>query len=735
MVSTPRPEIPSPARDRPIRIAIAGNPNSGKSSLFNELTGTSQSVGNYPGVTVECKEGRARCPEGDLHVTDLPGTYSLTAYSLDERVARNHIIEERPDIVVDVVDAANLERNLYLTTQLMELDLPLVLALNMIDVAKRAGLDVDTEKLSAMVGVPVVPTVAVKGEGVEALIEACVAVASGDSGLAHPLDYGHGVEDVIRELTTVVEKADGVPADYSPRWLAVKLLEGDPEVERVLRAEVTDFPTLSEAARRGASRIASHFREEAFTIIPERRYGFASGVVKRCVTRTGKAKQDVTDRIDGVVCHRFLGPLILVAVVYALFLAVFKVADEWPWLFGRSPTAWVEWLFQQAARGIEPLSETAPLLHSLLADALIGGVGSVMSFIPLIAVLFLFIAFLEDSGYIARVAFIMDRLLRAFGLQGKSILALIVAGGLGGGGCAVPGVMATRTLREEKDRLITILVVPFMNCGAKMPLYLMLIAAFFAARRAEMLLLLWAISWAFTLILAFLLRRFVIRGEQNPFVMELPAYHLPTAKGLVLHAWERTWLYIKKAGTIILAVNVVLWVLMTFPRPPKAETADFEARRAEASAAPETSAALNSIENEWNARRLRGSVAGLLGRGFASVSRFAGFDWRDNIALIGGFAAKEVVVGTLGTAYAMGDVDPEGSRTLSDRLRADPGWSRLRAFAMMIFVMVYAPCMATLAVIRRETGSWRWPLFALTYTTAVAFVAAVAVYQVGALFP
>ncbi len=848
----------------PLRIAIAGNPNSGKTSLFNGLTGTVQSVGNYPGVTVELKGGKARRGGREIRITDLPGTYSLTAYSLDELVARNHIIEERPEVVVDVVDATNLERNLYLTTQLMELDIPLVIALNMIDVAKHNGLSIDVEKLSAMLGAPVVPTVAVRGKGSGALLDACLETSGTRRGLAYQLDYGHGVEEVIRDLTRFLERLPGIPAVVPRRWLAVKLLEGDPEVEKSLREALEDFAPLQAVVERSIGRIASHFREEAYSVIPERRYGFASGVVKRCVHRTGEARQDVTDRIDAVVCHRFIGPLILVSVVYGLFLSIFKVADEWPWLLGRSPTGWVEWFFEFLTGLVEPLADSAPLLHSLLADGVIAGVGGVMSFVPLIAVLFMMVAFLEDSGYIARVAFIMDRVLRTFGLQGKSILALIVSGGLGGGGCAVPGVMATRTLREEKDRLLTILVVPFMNCGAKMPLYLMLIAAFFAWRRAEMLLLLWAISWVVTLGVAWVLRRVLIRGEQTPFVMELPAYHLPTLKGVLLHAWERTWMYIKKAGTIILVVNLILWALMFFPRLPEKKVERFETRQETAEAAMVASleeagerakegidwtaflddpanrerieameAAIReargkkgvkrlsalralqeeggevfpvarvlsdlerrealeeerdklratleadpadmqsrealapvdasleqieehlaatdpaavraarafrtfrdvsaTVENEKNALQLRNSVAGVLGRGLATVSRVAGFDWRDNIALIGGFAAKEVVVGTLGTAYAMGDVDPEEPRTLSERLREDPGWTPLRAFAMMIFVMLYAPCFVTLAVMRRETNSWRWPIFSTTFNTIVAFVLAVLVYQGGLL--
>lgn len=847
---------------RPLRVAIAGNPNAGKTSLFNAITGASQSVGNYPGVTVELKEGRASLDGLRFHVVDLPGTYSLTAYSLDERVARNHIIQERPDVVIDVVDASNLERNLYLTTQLMELDIPLVVALNMIDVAKRGGLSIDAEAMAEMLAAPVVPTVAFKGQGVENVLRACEATA-GQRGLARRLDYGHGVEEVIRELTGALEGAESLPERLPRRWLAIKLLEGDPEAARILRASSRAWRELLVRVDKGVADIEAHFREDAVTVIPERRYGFASSVVKRCVTRRERAGRDLTDRIDAVVCHRIVGPLLLFAVVYGLFAIVFRLADEWPWLFGRSPTGWVEWLFATLAGALEPLAEVSPLLHSVVVDAVLGGVGAVVGFVPIIAALFLFIAFLEDSGYIARVAFIMDRVLRVFGLQGKSILALIVGGGLGGGGCAVPAVMATRTLREEKDRLVTMLVVPLMNCGAKMPLYILLIAAFFASWKAEMLFLMWGLSWVVCLVTALLLRRFVVRGLQTPFVMELPAYHMPTLKAVLLHAWERTWMYLKKAGTVILAVNVVLWAMMTFPglseertdafrdrdagaeaemlasvspagKEEKASWASFldvrenrarvESQRAKIMEARELeegeeraravenlleeggrafrlarlvlaleqredlhsrrqrlaraleadpggiedrereaalAAALHrvdrflddadpgartaaeafrrfreterSIADERRTAELRASLAGRIGTTLTSVSRAAGFDWRDNVALLGGFAAKEVVVGTLGTAYAMGDADPVHPQGLSARLRQNPDWSPLKAFALMLFVMIYSPCFATIAVIYKETASLRWPLFAMAYTTVLAFLLATAVYQLGGL--
>lgn len=711
-------------------IAIAGNPNAGKTSLFNHLTGTTQSVGNYPGVTVECKEGIARYDGRRIRVVDLPGTYSLTAYSQEELVARNFIIENGSDLVVDVVDASNLERNLYLAIQIMEMGAPLVLALNMVDVAKRRGFNLDHEKLSELLGIPVVPTVGNRGTGVKELLRQCVEAIDGQVPvLPRPVTYGHEVDDVVDTLAETLEAVPELGARYGPRWIAVKLLEEDPEVEKLVRELAgEEAESILEAARQAIYAIERHCGDACSTVIAERRYGYAAGIMQECMTLTGEARQLATDRIDTVVCNRFLGPVILVAVVAALFFAVFRISTEWawiPWLDGwYSPVEWVEWQFEQLRAATDGLEPGAPMLHSLLSDALIAGVGGVLSFVPLIFTMFFFISALEDSGYIARVAFILDRVLQTFGLQGKSILAMIVSGGLGAGGCAVPGVMATRTLREEKDRLITMLVAPFMNCGAKLPVYAMLIAAFFPQHRARMMLLLWAFSWVVALCAAWVLRKFVIRGEQTPFVMELPPYHMPILRSLFLHTWERTWVYIKKAGTIILAINVLLWALMYFPRFPETAQPEVSLQTAEAPAATEA---------ERAAQALAHSFAGRFGRTLEPVTQYAGFDWRTNIALVGGFMAKEVIVGTLGTVLAMGDVSPGQAESLSGRLAQDPAWDSLKAFALMVFVMVYAPCFVCIAVIRRESGSWAWAVFSTVYSTAIAFVLAVLIYQGGSL--
>lgn len=710
-----------------IRIAIAGNPNAGKTSIFNFLTGASQQVSNYPGVTVERKEGIARYGDHRIMVVDLPGTYSLTAYSREEVVARHFIVEEKPELVVDVVDASNLERNLYLTVQLMEMRVPMAIALNMVDIAEKRGFVINVERLSLLLGVPVVGTVGNKGRGVYKLLKTCVeSLGDGARIVPKPVTYGHEVDQEIDDLGEIVAQLPAVAAKYPPRWIAVKLIEADEEVTAEVRELCgADYDKLAPRVERAARAIAAHFDDDAGTIIAERRYGFAAGAYKECVTFKGEARRHITDKIDAVVCNRYLGPLIMLGVVTALFFWVFKLSDEWtwiPWFGGQvSPTGLMVWLFEQLSYLVGGLEARAPMLHSLVDDGIIQGVGGVMSFVPLIFVMFLFISALEDTGYIARVAFILDRVMQTFGLQGKSILAMIVSGGLGAGGCAVPGVLATRTLREERDRLVTMMVAPLMNCGAKMPVYAMLIAAFFPDRRTGMMLLLWGISWLVALSAAWVLRRFVIRGEQTPFVMELPPYHVPVIRSVLKHTWERTWMYIRKAGTIILAINIVLWALMYFPRLPE-------------TAAANTAGETGNSPSEQRAAELAYSFAGRFGQTLEPLTSLAGFDWRTNIALVGGFAAKEVVIGTLGTAYSMGDVDPEEAQPLAERLRADPGWTPLKAFALMIFVMIYAPCLATVAVITRESGSWKWAVFATAYSTTVAFVLALLIYQVGGLF-
>ncbi len=706
------------------KIAIAGNPNSGKSCIFNNLTGSSQRVGNYAGVTVEFTEGTCKINDEKVTIVDLPGTYSLTAYSQEEVVSRDFIVNEKPDAIMVVLDASNLERNLYFAIQLIELNVPMIIALNMIDVVEKQGFDLDHKKMSELLGVKVVPTIASKGVGMDELKAACLQVIK-EQPKPKPLTYSHELEEALVPILDYLKKNPNFCPEYPQNWTAIKLFEKDQEImHRVEKS--TDADAIKATIEQAKEFLKKHSSEAPNTAVAEARYAIAHGVARDVKKRNELGQEILTGKIDAIVCHRIFGWITLVGVIYLLFWASFQLAGEINWIppiiteNAVSPMGFVEAVFEHLANWASASTWMGDDMKSLIVDGIIGGIGGVVGFAPLIFFIFLFISALEDSGYIARIAFILDRVLRHFGLQGKSILALIVSGGIAGG-CAVPGIMATRTLREEKDRLVTIMVAPMMNCGAKLPVYAMLIAAFFHEHEAGMMVLLMILSWAFALVSAAILRKFVIKGEQTPFVMELPIYHLPTARGVLLHTWSRTWSYLKKAGTILLAISVVMWAIMTYPK---------------------TEADPTLSEEQAQQVQTQNSIAGKIGTAIEPVTQLAGFDWRDNIALIGGLAAKEVVVGTLGIAYSMGEVDAEDSKALSNRVKAE--WSvldedgknrgPLKGFALIIFVMLYAPCVATLAVIKKETGSWKWTIFSTAYSTALGFVMAVLIYQIGGLF-
>jgi ferrous iron transport protein B len=728
-------------------IALAGNPNSGKSTLFNALTGARQRVGNYPGVTVEKKEGRYERSGIRLNIVDLPGTYSLTAYSPEEVVARDFLVDQRPALVVHIVDAANLERNLYLTLQFLELGVPVAIALNMIDVAEERGMRIEAEKLAQLLGVPVVPTVARSGKGKEALMEAAATAVKAHAPI-NPLfiSYGGDVDPVLTELGRRIQAAGFLAQRFPARWVALKYLEGDEQVRSL--GEKAD-PRLHAELEGAVARLADHLQVTADTypeaVIADQRYGFIKSVLKQGVITYTRdmSRLFLSDKIDKVVTQRFIGPLLMAAVVYGLYHFTFGISE--------APVAWVEGFFGWL-KGLAEVHLADGLLKSLITAGIIDGAGGVLGFTPLIMFMFFGISLLEDSGYLARVAYMLDRVFRAFGLHGSSVMAFVVSGGIAGG-CAVPGVMATRTLKSPRERLATLLTAPFMNCGAKLPVFALLVAAFFTRHEALVMLLITAVAWTGALLVAKLLRVTVIKGPSTPFVLELPPYRLPTLKGLLIHTWERTWQYIKKAGTVILAISILLWALMTFPRLPDATVAQFEEERAAVLAAAPAEIAVEiasagdeaepsaeaqavkerllAIDAEKASAALAHSLAGRLGRALESVSALAGFDWRTNIALVGGFAAKEVVVSTLGTAYSLGEVDPEASGPLSERLAAAPGWRPLTALSLIVFTIFYAPCFVAVVCIAREAGSWKWGAFSMVFNTLVAFLLAVLVFQVG----
>ncbi len=731
-------------------VALAGNPNSGKTTLFNELTGSRQHVGNYPGVTVEKKEGTYVLDGFRLHIVDLPGTYSLTAYSLEEVVARDFLVNQKPEVVINIVDASNLERNLYLAVQFLEMGIPICIALNMMDVAKKRGIKVDAEKLSSLLGVPVVPTVARTGRGKKELMQSAVEVVDENNETPSlKISYGSDIDQALSEMENEIAQNHFLTDTYQSRWIALKYMEND---EQILTLGKDANPALAEKLENTVRKVSHHLQNTLDTypeaMIADQRYGYIKSILKQGVIQHKYDQNRLysSDRIDKVLTNRFVGPLIMLAVIAALYHFTFTYSEL--------PVGWLESFFGWLGSVVSVILPDG-LLKSLIISGIIDGVGGVLGFVPLIMFMFFGIAILEDSGYLARVAFMLDRVFRIFGLHGSSVMAFIVSGGIAGG-CAVPGVMATRTLKSPRERLATLLTVPFMNCGAKLPVFALLIAAFFAKYEALIMFIITIGAWAGALLVAKLLRITVIKGTSTPFVMELPPYRMPTFKGLAIHTWERTWQYIKKAGTVILGLSIVLWAMMTFPGLPDSKVQEFDKlRQAEISSVPagivtELETAEEGVELSGAARDLkeklqvvdaaeaeaglRYSIAGRIGGALEVVSKWAGFDWRTNIALVGGFAAKEVVVSSLGTAYSLGEVDPEETGSLSDTLAQDPGWSPLVAIGLIIFTMFYSPCFVSVVCIARESGSWKWGAFAMAFNTVLAFVLAVLVFQIGSAF-
>lgn len=727
-----------------ILVALAGQPNCGKSTIFNMLTGIHQHIANFPGVTVEKKSGHYHDSGSRVEVVDLPGTYSLSSYSHEERIARDFILVERPEVVVVVVDASNLRRHLYFALQLREMNIPVVMCLNMTDVAKRRGISVDTAALSKLAGMPVVETVGVKGVGAAELKEAIRTIAAGKGHQPEPwqMAYPEAVEKMLATLTGEIGKHEHLTKDFPVRWLALRLLENDGR--RIVQHHTHDdkwkgILDLAESLRNGFA----GGEAEVSRLIAAGRCDVAARIDKDCVKGASHKRGTLSDKVDRLACNMFSGFITAAVCVYLLFTLTFKISDRWewiPWFDGEwtSLTGLFEWLFTDAISAATErfIAADSGALGSLVHEGIIAGVGGLMGFVPIIFVMFVFLAIIEDSGYIARIAFIFDQLMRVFGLQGQSVLPMIVGGGIMGG-CAVPGIMATRTMKDPKERLLTMMIVPFMNCGAKVPVYILLTAAFFAAHKDLVMWSLVFISWALALVAAFILSRTAIKGESAPFLIDLPAYHLPSIGSVLRSAGNRTWMYVRKAGTVILAVTVVIWAMMYFPRID-GEKYDMQRQAVEAQypqGGEELAEKLAEVDALEKHEGLSNSYAGRIGRALVPLSQFAGFNWRDNIALIGGFAAKEVVVSTLNTSYAMSPTYEEGDEEgeLSQKLAGMEGWSPLKAFALIIFVMIYAPCFVTVAVIYKETGSWRWALFSTAYSTAFAYVLAVGIYQIGSL--
>jgi ferrous iron transport protein B len=726
---------------QPIRVAVSGQPNCGKSTMFNAITGGQARVGNYPGITVDRLEGVYRENGREIHLVDLPGTYSLTSYSMEELVARNVIVDEHPDVVINMMDATALERSLYLAVQLMEIGAPLVLGLNMMDEVKRNGVTIDVARLSRLLGVPVVPCVARVGQGRKELMQAVAEVAARTRGQWTPirLSYGPDLDPILDRMTGGITDAHFLTDRHDARWVAVKYLENDEQVMTEGKAaSAAHHEALLALCAEAEAATRQHSATTPDAIIADWRYGFINGIIKQGVVRgSDELRRTNSDAIDRVVTHRLLGPLIMLAVLYLMFQVTFTL--------GAIPQNWIKSGFD-ALSGLAATYLPDGYLKSLIVSGIIGGVGSVIGFTPLICIMFAMLVFLEDLGYMARVAYMLDRVLRIFGLHGMSVMPLIMSGGIPGG-CAVPGVMCARTLRSPRERLATILTAPFMVCGAKTTAYLMLVAAFFPGDPTRAMFFIVLAAWGFVLLVSRLLRSTVIRGESTPFVMEIPPYRLPTLRGVLLHTWERVWQYVKKAGTVILAVSILMWAVMTFPELPGDTVARFDAEKAQIAATAKaehadadaaqlaelTGDATKAVDAAQNEAALKHSVAGRVSEALTPLTDLAGFPWQANIALIGAFAAKEVFVSTMATAYSMGDVDPEDAQSLSEKLAADPAWSLPAVLSVFAFMLLYTPCMVTVAVISREVG-WKWATFSVCGSLVFAFVVAVTIYQVGKVF-
>ena len=783
------------AENGQIRIALAGNPNCGKTTMFNNITGAKQHVGNYAGVTVEKKEGHTKFDGHELLFIDLPGTYSLTARSLDELVARNVIVNDNPDVIVNVLDASNLERNLYLAAQLLELEKPMVIALNMADVAEEMGIKYDLKKMAEMTGATIVSTVGRTNIGTKDLLEATISVAASQKAPGVTINYGDLLEGKISELVEALKQAGTIT--YPLRWIAVKLLEKDADViGKVMRFENT------EAVIEKAKAIREEIKDQVDldVVFQEYRHRFAVEVYNTCLTQAPTQLETRSDRYDKILTHRILGLPIFMVVMWLLFNFVNTV--------GAIPQGWIEDGFTALQAWVITVIPEGQL-QSLISDGIIAGVGAVLSFVPLILLLFLGISFLEDTGYMARAAFVIDRVMRACGLHGKSFIPLLL-----GFGCSVPSVMGARILDNYKDRMVTILITPFMSCSARLPVYTLFAAAFFPPEWAGTVVFgVYALGIVFGIVFAKIFRKYLFAGEAEPFVMELPPYHLPTLKATLTHMFERGIMYLKKAGTFILAASILVWFITTYPMDVeyskdydalhdqvaqtyemkdaetlahfgiatdeqkdqvneivdnmKSTVADATTQAEDAGeAAPEIEVEDDSeapelfndikdqneqlfpvawamyknsvnlddenqkIDEAQNSEKLEQSYAAMFGKAINPVLKPLGFDWKIGVSLVAGLAAKEVVVSTLGTIYAVGG-DTDHPQALTDYLQNDPHFTPLIALTLMLFILIYPPCIAALAVIKRETGSWKWMLFMFCYENAFAWIACFIFYNIG----
>jgi len=696
-----------------ITVALAGNPNSGKTTIFNNLTGANQHVGNFPGVTVEKKEGYLNYDGYNIKFVDLPGTYSLSAGSIDEVIARKFIIEDRPDVVIDIVDASNIERNLYLSTQISELGIPMIIALNMSDMSQKFGINIDHKYLSTLLNIPVIPTVGHKKKGMNNLLRTIIEISESrlESEPAR-VKYGKDFQGEISKLQDLIVQDSTAVNGLKPDWLALKLIEDDGEADDIFRQ-----------AQAGRDRLRALYGDEPASVITDKRYGFVSGACSEATSMTAERRHDISDSIDYLLIHPNFGLPIFAVLMWLVFHLTFTL--------GEKPMEGIEWMVGRLG-SLAATFIPAGLINSLITDGIIRGVGGVIVFLPNIMLLFLAIAILEDTGYMARAAFVMDRIMHKIGLHGKSFIPMLI-----GFGCTVPAYMSSRIIEDKTDRLVTMHVTNFMSCGARLPVYILIGGAFWPHDAGTVVFSIYALGIITAITMVKILRRTRFKGMSSPLVMELPPYRIPTLRSLFLHMWERSWLYLRKAGTIILGISIIMWFLMTFPKPNRYSQdynnlingAEKSYLAGEITGLEKDKLVVN-YENLMAAENLEYSIAGRLGRIIEPIIKPLGFDWRLGIAIISGLAAKEVVVSTMGTIYGVGKVD-EGSESLRQNLAGDPKYSKLIAYSFLVFILIYAPCLAAMAVFLRESGSFKEAVFQFSYTIFLAWGMSMVIYQGG----
>jgi ferrous iron transport protein B len=715
---------------RNIHVALVGNPNSGKTTLFNFASGSKEKVGNYPGVTVDSKEARYKQAGYSFSIIDLPGTYSLRSYSPEEIYLRNYIFDNKPDIILNIIDASNLERNLYLTTQLIDMGVQMVIALNMYDELENKGDKLNYISLGKLLGVPVVPTVSSKGKGIRELFNKIIEVyESREPSVRHiHVNYGTEIENSICSIQSKIKIKENTPFTdiISSRYLAIELLENDKEFSKTITRCVNSAEII-ETAKKEYLKLEKLFSDPVETVITDVRYGFISGALKETLSLNKTERQRKSKIIDNFMTHRYLGIPIFIFFMWVTFFVTFEV--------GGYPKAWME-SGTTALAGLVSKILPSGLVRDFLVEGIIGGVGGVIVFLPNIVILFLFISFMEDTGYMARAVFIMDKIMHKIGLHGKSFIPLFM-----GFGCNVPAIMATRIIESRRDRLITMLITPFMSCSARLPVYILFISAFFAKNQGTVLFILYAMGIVFAILSALLLKKVFIKSADIPFVMELPPYRIPTFRSILKHVWFRTGLYLRKIGGIILIASVIIWILSNFPHNTsftknyKKEISKIEHTQLPVPVKHELTERLRlEQKSEMQSR----SFMGMIGHAIEPVMKPLGFDWRLSVSVLSGVAAKEVVVSTMGVLFQTGSDENGSSLVQKIRTQRDSDgrnlFTPIIAFSFMMFVLTYFPCIGVVSAIKRESGSWKWATFIVLYTTGVAWLLSFAIFQIGSFF-